>query len=113
MVLDIMEKQSFDRNCSVIYIALSCLPELIADLAAIAVDSVAYAVEEAICLAVDSNGLYHIIIRAGNKSPAHIVESILSGDHHNRNVIITLTKPTNQLIAGHNRHHNIGKMRSK
>ena len=49
----IMEKQSFDRNCSVIYIALSCLPELIADLVAIAVDSVAYAVEEAICLAVD------------------------------------------------------------
>lgn len=51
----IMEKQSFDRNCSVIYIALGCLPELIADLAAITVDSVAYAVEEAICLAVDSD----------------------------------------------------------
>ena len=50
-----MEKQSFDRNCSVIYIALGCFPEFIADLAAIAVDSVAYAVEETICLAVDSD----------------------------------------------------------
>ena len=48
----IVKEQALNRNRSVIYAALCCLSELIADLTAIAVNSVTYAVEKFVCFAV-------------------------------------------------------------
>ena len=56
---------------------------------------------------IDIDGLYHIVVAAGQEAQPHVVKRVLCGDHHDRDRHASLPQCPYQLIAVHFRHHDI------